>query len=759
MLQAVDDVKIRARDYPMKPIGFYGIPVEKLGGGTFGNVYKYSGGEDGEKYAVKVFKDHGEEGVNHDTIRELTTLVRCDHPNIVKMIDFTMIKGKFAVVMGVYTSLSTYLGISRGDIPPNLIQSYSAQLLAGLEYLHDNSIAHRDLKPQNILLDKEGRIFIADLGSTRIGIIPGGRYTDLIVTIWWRAPEILLGSKYYDSYAVDVYSMGVIFAQFWLQNGPIFKKAKDEEDLLERQITTHGHFTEEDYPGLDKYRFFTAANRELANEKREGSMKESLMASQYAPQMGNMLDIILGMTTPNPDKRAKVKDIIANQYFDPIRGLIFNMNTTPNEACGRHLRNYNLPIKNQPFVNNDNTAALTPASYNVLYDWLREVVWEFRMSMSTLYHARYLIDHYLRVSTVAVERKNMQLLAVSALLISSKLLELSPVTVMDLVFITDNSYTSVEIKDMEKEILATVQFGLSYTLPMQYLHYVKSEVSDDIRKSALIIMNIIPALHGVTMDPMLDLFIGFYIALEKSPDPYPKCMMDMLPELDRESNIFIYALYASNKPKLVEFRTSAKYKDILDGFLNRGDVKKMNTTINNKPMRTIIQRPAPRIIQLPTNMTSMRTQTQSVEKLLKPAPMAPPYTVKFSIDQQGQFIQTSKEPLTEFILSFLGSLVIESIRRKRVSNNGVIDSARKSLAQYFKLSLLADGSYGPMTKIPSGVKFNIGVTGNTTIVTATFTLMAQSPMVLFRLFMDKLSTGKFLHVTRDVNGVIQILQN
>ena len=88
-----------------------------------------------------------------------------------------------------------------------------SQLLQGIAYCHKHRVLHRDLKPQNLLIDTtSGLIKLADFGLARAFCVPVRTYTHEVVTLWYRAPEILLGVKSYST-AVDVWSLGCIFAE------------------------------------------------------------------------------------------------------------------------------------------------------------------------------------------------------------------------------------------------------------------------------------------------------------------------------------------------------------------------------------------------------------------------------------------------------------------------------------------------------------------------------------------------------------------
>lgn len=99
-----------------------------------------------------------------------------------------------------------------GAIPTRDVKSFMYQLLQGMDYCHARGIMHRDLKPQNLLVDKRGVLKLADFGLARAFMIPLRAYTHEVVTLWYRAPEILLGQRTYAP-PVDMWSIGCIFAE------------------------------------------------------------------------------------------------------------------------------------------------------------------------------------------------------------------------------------------------------------------------------------------------------------------------------------------------------------------------------------------------------------------------------------------------------------------------------------------------------------------------------------------------------------------
>jgi len=109
-------------------------------------------------------------------------------------------------------------------------KSFLYQLLRGIAYCHEHRVLHRDLKPQNLLINMTGELKLADFGLARAFGIPVRNYTHEVVTLWYRAPDVLLGSRKYST-SVDIWSVGCIFAE--MVNGrPLFPGASDADQLI-----------------------------------------------------------------------------------------------------------------------------------------------------------------------------------------------------------------------------------------------------------------------------------------------------------------------------------------------------------------------------------------------------------------------------------------------------------------------------------------------------------------------------------------------
>nr|CAB3229345.1 cyclin-dependent kinase 1-like [Phallusia mammillata] len=223
--------------------------IEKIGEGTYGIVYKALDKLTGKMVALKKIRlDTETEGVPSTAIREISLLKELDHPNIVRLMDVIHSEMKLYLVFEYLSKdLKKFMDDQKSGLPLPLAKSYLHQLLQGIAYCHSHRVLHRDLKPQNLLIDDIGHIKLADFGLARAIGVPVRMYTHEVITLWYRPPEILLGSKYYSA-AVDIWSIGCIFSEM-IHKKTLFP-GDSEIDQLFRIFRTLGTPTENIWPGV-----------------------------------------------------------------------------------------------------------------------------------------------------------------------------------------------------------------------------------------------------------------------------------------------------------------------------------------------------------------------------------------------------------------------------------------------------------------------------------------------------------------------------
>jgi serine/threonine protein kinase len=198
----------------------YVMEEKSVGEGTYGAVYRARCSQTGRTVAIKKMKpEHEDEGVPSTAIREVAVLKGADHVNIVKLLDVYCVRRKVHLVFEfIDKNLKEHMRAHSLQLTPSAVRCFQAQILRGILFLHTHRILHRDLKPQNVLIDSSlpaeslRNLKLADFGMARAFSVPIPKYTHEVVTIWYRAPEILFGTQ---EYALPV-DMGAQVAS-WLR--------------------------------------------------------------------------------------------------------------------------------------------------------------------------------------------------------------------------------------------------------------------------------------------------------------------------------------------------------------------------------------------------------------------------------------------------------------------------------------------------------------------------------------------------------------
>jgi len=287
------------------------LKIEKIGEGTYGVVFKGKNKRTNEIVAMKKIRlESEEEGVPSTAIREVSLLKELQHPNIVRLQDVIMQESRLYLIFEFLTmDLKKYLDTipQKEMMDKNLVKSYTYQILQAMLFCHQRRVLHRDLKPQNLLIDKNGSIKLADFGLARAFGIPVRVYTHEVVTLWYRAPEILLGSNKY-SCPVDIWSIGCIFAEM-ANKRPLFQ-GDSEIDQLFRIFRVLRTPSEDLWPGVtqlpDFKVHFPTWTKKCLDEQMDGHLDS------------NGLDLLDKMLTFDPAKRISAKQCLQHPYFDDL---------------------------------------------------------------------------------------------------------------------------------------------------------------------------------------------------------------------------------------------------------------------------------------------------------------------------------------------------------------------------------------------------------------------------------------------------------
>ncbi|CAL9204283.1 unnamed protein product [Musa hybrid cultivar] len=284
--------------------------VEKIGEGTYGVVYKARDRLTNETIALKKIRlEQEDEGVPSTAIREISLLKEMQHSNIVRLQDVVHSEKRIYLV---FEYLDLDLKKHMDSCPelakdPRLIKTYLYQILRGIAYCHSHRVLHRDLKPQNLLIDRRtNALKLADFGLARAFGIPVRTFTHEVVTLWYRAPEILLGSGNYST-PVDVWSVGCIFAEMANQR-PLFP-GDSEIDELFKIFRILGTPNEEIWPGVTSLPDFKSAFPKWL-PKDLTTVVPNLEAAG--------IDLLSKMLHLDPSKRITARQALDHDYFKDL---------------------------------------------------------------------------------------------------------------------------------------------------------------------------------------------------------------------------------------------------------------------------------------------------------------------------------------------------------------------------------------------------------------------------------------------------------
>lgn len=298
--------------------------ISEVGNGTYGWVYKAKDLKNNNYVALKKIDLTLQEadGFPITAIREIKLLRKLTHPNIIRLLEIITTKASLknnfrgSTILVFEYMEHDFVGLIRSHVKFKIsqIKLIIQQILEGLQYLHINNIVHRDLKPANILLNNKGEVKLADFGLARqFTQHPDSRYTNKVVTLWYRAPELLLGTRQY-SYKVDTWSIGCILGELLLEE-VLFRGDKEprEMELIYELCGSPNLETWPEASTLPNYAEFAPKKDYEYKLRTHMQVKRSDLSEE-------VLDLLEKLLCLNPKNRYNTEETLNHRFFtmDPL---------------------------------------------------------------------------------------------------------------------------------------------------------------------------------------------------------------------------------------------------------------------------------------------------------------------------------------------------------------------------------------------------------------------------------------------------------
>ncbi|CAD5209615.1 unnamed protein product [Bursaphelenchus xylophilus] len=309
-------LNINDEDIQMSNNDFMYKRLETIGSGSYATVYKTQNRMSGQFFALKEIKLQPQEGLPFTAIREISLLKGLKHTNIIRL--YQIVHQPHALVLifeYMKTDLSKYMDNFKNGLDPFRTKLFLFQLLRGLAFCHERKILHRDLKPQNLLVSETGELKLADFGLARAQSVPSKTFSHDVVTLWYRPPDVLLGSTHYST-SLDMWGVGCIFAEM-ITGLAVFPGGNCVADQLDRIFSIRGLPQDSDWPeakSLPKFHQYSFAHY--------SELSWGLVDPQLEEVEDNGADLLSSFLMLNPRLRISAFQAMHHEYFHSLPSSI-----------------------------------------------------------------------------------------------------------------------------------------------------------------------------------------------------------------------------------------------------------------------------------------------------------------------------------------------------------------------------------------------------------------------------------------------------
>lgn len=293
--------------------------LDRIDEGTYGVVYRARDMSSKEVVAlkrVKLTRESCGEGFPITALRETNVLLALRHQHIVSVHEMVVGRDhdKVFMVMDYYDhDIKTCIAKHEGAFPQSVVKTFCKQLVSAIDHMHKHWFIHRDIKTSNLLYSSDrGKLAVCDFGLARRYGDPVGEYTRNVVTLWYRAPELLMGATTYST-ELDCWSAGCVFAEL-LQKMPLFA-AKSEIDQLAEIFKLLGNPTQERWPGYDSLPFAKHLKWKAHKRNRLRDKLPLVAFADVTPLSPAGFDLLNSLLALDPRQRLAARDALHHAYF------------------------------------------------------------------------------------------------------------------------------------------------------------------------------------------------------------------------------------------------------------------------------------------------------------------------------------------------------------------------------------------------------------------------------------------------------------